>query len=265
MDLGLEGTYRRHPDGRNQLARIRASLYTDIKSYRSEPTGALSPTCSAVKNRENPLVNHVPHWVIGAVCASLVLVAFVGGQTVLSSRAVDVSDQLTQIQGKLMLSPISLPKLETGPTIVERLRDFLDEDQARGQVEIAETPTHAIVRLRGDGLFPSGLATVNRGFLATLERVVATLDGIRGPILVRGHTDNRPINTIKFPSNWHLSKARAEAVAQLLRAGLADPARVSIQPRGAKEPIVSNDTLQNRARNRRVDILVAKRANRTRG
>ena len=71
-----------------------------------------------------------------------------------------------------------------------------------------------------------------------------------------GHTDNRPIKSVRFPSNFVLSTERAKAVAELLKKGLSQQARVQIEGKGSDGPIETNDTPEGRAKNRRVDILI---------
>ena len=77
-----------------------------------------------------------------------------------------------------------------------------------------------------------------------------------GTVQVTGHTDNRPIRSVRFPSNWHLSKERARSVAETLSAKLAAPARVTYEGRADLEPVAPNDTPTDRARNRRVEITL---------
>jgi type VI secretion system protein ImpK len=86
-------------------------------------------------------------------------------------------------------------------------------------------------------------------------RIADAVASVPGRIDVVGHTDNTPIRTLRFPSNWELSKARAESVARLLAARVG-PDRLRADGRGEAEPVASNDTLQGRARNRRVEITV---------
>jgi type VI secretion system protein ImpK len=92
--------------------------------------------------------------------------------------------------------------------------------------------------------------------LPLLARIGDALAAIPGRVLVTGHTDGTPIRSARFPSNWHLSQARARAVAQTLAAKV--PAgRMVAEGRADAEPIAANDTATHRARNRRVEISVA--------
>jgi type VI secretion system protein ImpK len=91
-----------------------------------------------------------------------------------------------------------------------------------------------------------------------LERIAQALNQVEGGVLVVGHTDNVPIRSLRFPSNWHLSRARAQAVTKILSHHLELPERIQSEGRGSAEPLVPNDSPQNRARNRRVEITLLK-------
>ncbi|CAN0603541.1 unnamed protein product, partial [Ectocarpus sp. 12 AP-2014] len=89
-------------------------------------------------------------------------------------------------------------------------------------------------------------------------RIGTALRSEPGQIIVAGHSDNIPIRTVRFPSNWHLSLARASSVAKILTGYLSDPGRLSVDGRADNEPIASNDTAQGRAENRRIEIILIK-------
>jgi len=104
--------------------------------------------------------------------------------------------------------------------------------------------------------FKSGSATVNTAYHPLLERIAEALKTEPGHVQVTGHSDNIPIHTLRFPSNWHLSQARAEAVAELLAAATGTPGRFTAEGRADAEPVADNRTPEGRARNRRVEITL---------
>src|SRR5690606_11386470 len=105
-------------------------------------------------------------------------------------------------------------------------------------------------------LFPSGVATLSPHAVNILEQLAATLAPFPNPIRVEGHTDNVPINTRAFPSNWELSAARAASVVHLfMRQGLA-PERLAVIGLGEHRPIAANDTPEGRNANRRVVLVI---------
>lgn len=112
------------------------------------------------------------------------------------------------------------------------------------------------VEIRTDILFPSGSATLSPAAVDALGQLGATLQPFPNPIRVEGHTDNRPINTSAFPSNWELSAARAASVVHLFtKAGIA-PARLAVVGLGENRPAASNDTAAGRNANRRVLLVI---------
>jgi len=137
-----------------------------------------------------------------------------------------------------------------------RLSVLLQPEIASGWVSVTELADRAVIRMRGDKLFESGSATVNAQYGPVLQRVAEALNSIPGIAVVSGHTDDRRILSARFPSNWDLSKARAEAVVALLSPALANPSRCRAEGRADTEPVGPNDTPEHRALNRRVDITV---------
>jgi chemotaxis protein MotB len=112
------------------------------------------------------------------------------------------------------------------------------------------------VEIRTDILFPSGVATLSPSAITVLQQLAATLEPFPNPIRVEGHTDNLPINTRAFPSNWELSAARAASVVHLfMKAGLA-PQRLAVIGLGEHRPIQGNDTPEGRNANRRVVLVI---------
>jgi len=111
------------------------------------------------------------------------------------------------------------------------------------------------VTIRGDDLFRPGEAAVSAGKEPILSRIGDALAAVPGQVEVAAHTDNTPINTLRFPSNWELSRTRAESVVRLLANRVA-PARLRAEGRGDGSPVAPNDTPSGRARNRRVEITL---------
>jgi len=111
------------------------------------------------------------------------------------------------------------------------------------------------VTLRGDGVFAPGSADVSPQVRATFERIGDALVKVPGPVIVAGHTDSQPIRSLRFPSNWHLSKDRAASVKALLAAQVK-PERMTAEGRADTEPVADNATAEGRSRNRRVVITL---------
>jgi len=126
-------------------------------------------------------------------------------------------------------------------------------------VAVKRTDRGVRLRLADRLLFPSGLAAIQPRGRRLLDRLLPLLSQFRGRIEVEGHTDNVPIRTSRFPSNWELSAARAIAVVRHLRAAGLAPGRLKAVGYGENRPVAPNATAKGRARNRRVAIVLVPR------
>lgn len=117
-----------------------------------------------------------------------------------------------------------------------------------------------VISLREAGFFDSGSAIPHPTALATLKRIAATLGTMPYDIRVEGHTDNIPIHTAEYASNWELSSARATHIARLfLSLNTISPDRLSAAGYAEFHPLATNDTAEGRSTNRRVDLVILPR------
>lgn len=124
------------------------------------------------------------------------------------------------------------------------------------QVVIRQTKLWVEIEIRTDVLFPSGIAQLTDSANKVLDDVAGVLARFPNPIRIEGYTDDRPINTLKYPSNWELSAARAGSVARLFSEHGVDPSHIGIFGWGEYHPVAGNDTAEGRNRNRRIAIVV---------
>jgi len=143
-----------------------------------------------------------------------------------------------------------------GPTILDRLSGFLAPEIAAGKVSVVGTVFAPIVRINNQGLFASGSAAVESGDIPLLQKIGTALGRETGTVVVTGYTDNQPINTLQFPSNFELSNARAQAAATLLDQSIGDESRVTAKGMGQADPVADNSTPAGRAQNRRIEIVL---------
>lgn len=137
------------------------------------------------------------------------------------------------------------------------LAKALSEQIADGRVEIETEGRKIVLRIRERGSFISGSARLADEYIPLLQEVRNVLATKEGSITVEGHTDNIPIATANFRSNWELSTSRAVSVAmELFSGGILKPERFKISGFGDVRPIDTNETKEGRARNRRVEIIV---------
>ncbi|WP_136514989.1 OmpA/MotB family protein [Geomonas edaphica] len=134
---------------------------------------------------------------------------------------------------------------------------YLMKVGAQNKVSVSVTQRGLVVSLKEAGFFDSGSATLKSGSYALLNDVVASLASYSNGVRVEGHTDNVPISSAAFPSNWELSTARATNVLRyLVKQEDFDPANISAAGYGEYRPVAENSDEDGRAKNRRVDIVL---------
>jgi chemotaxis protein MotB len=145
-------------------------------------------------------------------------------------------------------------KLEQSAKLISQA---LGREIKSGSVDVETQGQKIIIRVREKASFGSGRAELKDAFRPILERVAKILKGSEGKIIIAGHTDNVPIYTERFRSNWELSAARAVSVAHEMMLATKIPSdRFLVQGFADTKPMVNNDTSGNRAKNRRVEIIL---------
>ncbi len=148
-------------------------------------------------------------------------------------------------------------KGSTISAVKAELEGLLKDEIAKHNIRLAEDARGLTVSLAEAGFFGAGSAVMPPQALAIVDRIAATLRPLGYNIRVEGHTDNTPIHTAQFPSNWELSTNRATFLLQyLISNGGIPPQRLSAAGYGEYRPVTSNSTLEGRAANRRVDLVV---------
>ncbi|MFQ5780479.1 MAG: flagellar motor protein MotB [Nitrospiria bacterium] len=138
-------------------------------------------------------------------------------------------------------------------------RALIQEANLEEEVRLSSEGPDLVINLSEKVLFPSGSADLYPDAVPLLGKVAGLIQGSPFPIRVEGHTDDQPIATDRFPSNWELSAARAVAVLRYLIEKQEIPKdRLSAVGLGAHRPLVPNDTPENRGKNRRVNIVLVK-------
>lgn len=125
-----------------------------------------------------------------------------------------------------------------------------------GKVKVMQSNLGVTVEINASLLFKSGQASLEPDSVKALQAVAGVLKDDNHAIRVMGYTDNTPIGTPSFPSNWELSSARASSVVRLFAENGIDPSRMVVEGYAENQPVASNDTSEGKARNRRVTIMV---------
>ncbi|PKM31708.1 MAG: type VI secretion system protein TssL [Gammaproteobacteria bacterium HGW-Gammaproteobacteria-11] len=140
---------------------------------------------------------------------------------------------------------------------MQALENVLEQELTEGRLQLEQDRKRVIIRIEERGSFPSGSADMTEDFEDILLRISEVLAQLPGEITVEGHTDDIPINTPRFRSNWDLSAARSSSVANaLLATGKVEASRIKVQGYAETRPRASNDWPETRALNRRVEIIV---------
>jgi len=138
-----------------------------------------------------------------------------------------------------------------------KLAAALSKEIAAGVLEVETNGRKIILRVKERGSFPSGSASLSSDFKPVLKIIRGVLKGTEGQIYVEGHTDDVPITTAQFRSNWALSSARAISVAHgLFEDGALDQRRFTVTGYADARPLVPNDSSEGRTRNRRVEVVI---------
>jgi type VI secretion system protein ImpK len=271
LSLGFQGRYRLSPRGPAELDRVREELYAIIQRQRAAPP---DPELSAQWRGANAPYRaakpRVPVWVMGSVVA-----ACLGGLFLWLSGGLE-SETDGLLARAMAAPPAAMPQIARvapvrppppppppsptapppEPGTLAKLRTFLAPEIQQGLVTVDGTDAAPLVRIRNRGMFPSGSATLSTNFLPLMTRIGEALRAERGPVLVIGHSDNQPIRTVAFPSNFALSAARAEAARVAILRGLGDPGRIASEGRADTEPVADNATADGREANRRIEVLL---------
>ena len=254
LQFGYKGKYQIANNGETILEQEKRTLIELIKSKRPETFSLLfHENVSSKQDEEVKRRWHIPLWVIAVLASLIVAFFYILLRFFLGSTMDDTSANINNL---------SLPK-NAQYTVVGRdttqtkpLTPALQSEISRDLVEVNDFADRSVITILGDGLFESGSENVQNQFFPVLATIGQALQGINGQVVVTGYTDDTPIQSITFPSNWHLSQARADAVKDILTDYIENKNRIRSEGRGSTNPVVANDTAENKAKNRRVEITV---------
>ncbi len=141
--------------------------------------------------------------------------------------------------------------------IKESIASFLQEKGADEKVSMEITPRGLVISLKDTEFFDSGKAIVRPDSMLVLDNISAAIGQYSNSVRIEGHTDNAPIKTSLFPSNWELSTARATNIVHyLVKTHALPPERLSAIGYGEFRPIADNNSEEGRKKNRRVDVVL---------
>lgn len=190
------------------------------------------------------------------------------GENNLASKQQELRDaqsrlaQLQALNDELSKSKRQLEQakqeLEKKSSQYEQLASSLKSEIDAGKIELSELKGKMTVKMHDKILFASGSATLGKEGKEALAKVADAFKDLQGKVIrVEGHTDNVPIGTEVFPTNWELSTARALAVVRFLQEKGVDPTKLAAAGYSQYQPVASNDTPEGRSQNRRIEIVLA--------
>ncbi|MCG2595116.1 type VI secretion system protein TssL, long form [Ramlibacter sp. XY19] len=236
--------------GRQAVGDLRERLYVLIKRTQGEADRTLSGHWKGVEVEQRRFKGFAMFGVVAALCvlASLGVFAF---------YSYSLAGQVDELAlSGLALKKGELTKVAMAPAPKPRLAQLLAPEIQGNQVSVKDLKLESVVTLLGEGVFESGSAAPTARSIQLLRAVAAALDQVEGQVVVTGHTDNVPTRTLRYASNFALSKDRAANVKAMIDTMLKDPGRSSAEGKGDTEPVASNDTAEGRAQNRRVEITL---------
>ena len=252
LQFGYKGKYQVLNNGELEIDKIKRDLLALIHSKRPDQTVNLfkhNPIITNNIQRKRRLA--IPLWVVGVLGAVALGIGYFTMQWSLGDKFNTASIKVNSLK-----LPSAITKQQDAQNTV-RLRPLLENEIARKLVSVEDFQDRSTVTILGDGLFESGSAQIQDQYYPVLAAVSQALDSVEGQIIVTGYTDNQPIQSLNFPSNWHLSQARADAVKEILLNYVKNGGtRIRSEGRGSTDPVAPNDTLENRAKNRRVEITL---------
>ena len=167
---------------------------------------------------------------------------------------------------QVTIVPISAPHAREVEKLAQELKKRIEGPQGKGankagakayQVSFLLQERGLVIRVSDQFFFHTGEAAIRPEVQPFLKTLGQTLQGVNNSIRIEGHTDNVPINTAQFPSNWELSTARATTIIRYFLTNFQfDPQKLSAAGYGEHRPVAANDTQEGRDQNRRVDVVI---------
>lgn len=167
-------------------------------------------------------------------------------------------DKPGMLQGQAGMLQSAMPAIQSERQIIEQeIRNALNGTSKKELVSISQNERGITIHMMEELLFESGKADLKASSLRILDSLATVLKKIPNDIRIEGHTDNVPISTAQFPSNWHLSVDRAVNTGYyIIQEHGLNAEKISVVGYSEYQPLVPNTTPENRAQNRRVDIVI---------
>jgi type VI secretion system protein ImpK len=262
--LGFQGRYRVEDRGSSKLNDIRENTYQTIQRQRGDVERSLSQHWQGIKDKRNALAKFVPLWIIGSVASLLLMLGFLGFLYVINTASNPVLGKLYKLKDSFGVPSVVAAEVNspvesrvTPVTITPSfLTAFLEPEVRNGEVKLLKINDKTVIRIMSKDFFPSASDKINTQYYPLLDKISQALGNVSGHIMVVGHTDSSPIFSVKYPSNWDLSKARALSVTKILTHNNKISATIDSEGRADTKQVEANDSPEHKAMNRRVEIEI---------
>ncbi|MDX8479741.1 type VI secretion system protein TssL, long form [Mesorhizobium sp. VK24D] len=275
LSLGFEGQYRGRAGERDNLERVQRDVYDTIRYFQPRARDDISPHWQGMAATLSKPRARLPLWAVAAAAATLVTAAFFGLRVLITDEGDVTAGELLALNPstpvtieRASVAPLAEPTEAAPPppvavvptiTQIDRISAALAKEIAGGALTVGTKGNFIVVEVNNQVLFAPGQAELKPEFQPIAAEIAAALDAEPGPIRIVGHTDNvKPKKSSQFKSNFDLSVARAKAVQTMMAKALKDPSRMTADGKGEDEPIADNATVEGRAKNRRVDVMIPK-------
>ncbi|WP_299969541.1 type VI secretion system protein TssL, long form [uncultured Roseobacter sp.] len=282
LSLGFEGRTRVSARGGLELAQIRDNLYNTLRTQFGGIERDLSPHWQGEQAAHTPLQSDRLFWLITGLLLLGLALLFLTFSILLGRASNETLSRMATLppgatptleipepppEPEPPVEPVMVPPPpEPEPVIappppeppvlpIETFISFLQPEVEEGLVRIYRQGNAVMVRVANSGAFGIGGARVEPEFLPIFDRIGQALTAEDFDVTVLGHTDNLPIRSAPFPSNFHLSKARASAVRDIL-ASYIGTERIDVRGEADTLPLADNATAEGREINRRTEIIV---------
>jgi len=199
----------------------------------------------------------VTMYAISTIDASKLSGVAAGLQTAFDSSAVDAPPRPAVMRGVLPAGRGIVGSAASPPDVRTAIERALSDDLQSHHLELSQDRRGLVLSIPEAGAFPIGSADMSEAFQGVMTRLSAALQRLPNGVRIEGHTDDVPIHTPRFGSNWELSTARATHVVQfLIQQGALAPDRLSAAGYAEFHPLGENASPEGRARNRRVDVII---------
>ena len=253
LQLGFQGRYRISDTGSIELSGIQDNLYRIISTHRPAAPKQLSNHWRGAVNEEKTSLSGNKRLLIAVGTSLLIAVlSYTGFVITLGQQSDPVAIKTASVSSNLQ--PIvrnNRPIKRT--THLSYIRNQLKHDINQQNLSVEDISGGVRIIVFGSDLFKPSSAQLTQQKEITIANIIATLKNTPGFIQVTGHTDDIPIRTLQFPSNWELSSKRANSIVKMIQTHLPEREIVG-EGVADSSPIVPNDSNENRAINRRIEI-----------